>query len=252
MVDQVGRRLEDALLGTAVTGFQNRSVVVVPPGRLHAVPWALLPSLRFRAVSVAPSAAAWLRAVRSDPPRRRDVTLVVGPGLGTGGAEVPLLAERYPGATVLGNGTATAERVLASLDGAWLAHIASHGTFRADNPLFSALGLDDGPLTVHDLERLRRAPYRLILSSCDSGAAAPVGADELLGLVSTLEPMGAAGIAASVVQVNDAAVVSLMLALHDALRAGAMLPEALLTARTETADDPVRAATGLAFIALGV
>jgi CHAT domain-containing protein len=252
MVDQVGRRLEAALLGTAVAGSGGRPVVVVPPGRLHAVPWALLPSLRFRSVSVAPSAAAWLRAVRTDPPRRRDVTLVVGPGLGTGGAEVPLLAERYAGATVLGNGTATAERVLASLDGAWLAHIASHGTFRADNPLFSALGLDDGPLTVHDLERLHRAPYRLILSSCDSGAAAPVGADELLGLVSSLEPMGAAGIAASVVQVNDAAAVPLMLALHDALRAGATLPEALLTARTETDGDPVRAATGLAFIALGI
>jgi CHAT domain-containing protein len=114
------------------------------------------------------------------------------------------------------------------------------------------LGLDDGPLTVHDLERLRRAPYRLILSSCDSGAAAPVGADELLGLVSSLEPMGAAGIAASVVQVNDAAVVPLMLALHDALRAGATLPKALLTARTDVADDPVSAATALAFIALGV
>jgi hypothetical protein len=251
-LDQVGRGLEESLLGPAAAGFGERPVVVVPPGRLHAVPWALLPSLRSRAVSVAPSAAAWLRAVRTEPPRHRDVTLVVGPGLGTGGAEVPLLAERYPGATVLGDGTATAERVLASLDGAWLAHIASHGTFRADNPLFSALGLDDGPLTVHDLERLRRAPYRLILSSCDSGAAAPVGADELLGLVSSLEPMGAAGIAASVVQVNDAAVVPLMLALHDALRASATLPEALLSARTEAADDPVSAATALAFIALGV
>jgi CHAT domain-containing protein/tetratricopeptide (TPR) repeat protein len=252
VVDQVGRRLEDCLLGPAAAGFGDRPVVLVPPGRLHAVPWALLPSLRDRAVSVAPSAATWLRAVHTEPPRRRDVTLVVGPGLGTGGAEVPLLADRYPGATVLGDGTATAERVLTSLDGAWLAHIASHGTFRADNPLFSALGLDDGPLTVHDLERLRRAPYRLILSSCDSGAVAPVGADELLGLVSSLEPMGAAGIAASVVQVNDAAVVPLMLALHDALRTGATLPEALLTARTRTADDPVSAATGLAFIALGI
>ena len=252
MLDQVGRRLETSLLGPAAAELGDRPVVVVPPGRLHAVPWALLPSLRSRVVSVAPSAAAWLRAVRTTPPRRRNVTLVVGPGLGTGGAEVPLLAERHPGATVLGDGTATADRVLASLDGVWLAHIASHGTFRADNPLFSALGLDDGPLTVHDLERLRRAPYRLILSSCDSGAVAPVGADELLGLVSSLEPMGAAGIAASVVHVNDAAVVPLMLALHDALRAGATLPEALVTARAQSGDDPVSVATGLAFTAFGV
>jgi CHAT domain-containing protein len=212
----------------------------------------LLPSLRYRPVSVAPSAATWMRAAQSQSPQHRNVTLILGPGLGTGGAEVPPLAQRHPGATVLGNGTATADRVLAALDGAWLAHIAAHGTFRADNPLFSALQLDDGPLTVHDFERLRRAPYRLILSSCDSGAAAPVGADELLGLVSSLEPMGAAGIAASVVPVNDSAVVPLMLAIHDALLTGATLAQALMIARTKAGDDPVDVATGLSFIALGI
>ena len=37
------------------------------------------------------------------------------------------------------DGAATAENVLHGLDGAWLAHIAAHGTFRADSPLFSAL-----------------------------------------------------------------------------------------------------------------
>jgi hypothetical protein len=36
---------------------------------------------------------------------------------------------------------------------------------------------DVGPLTVHDFEQLRRAPYRLVLSSCDSGVLVPVGAD---------------------------------------------------------------------------
>ena len=124
----------------------------------------------------------------------------------------------YPGAVLLGKGSATAEHVLGALDGAWLAHIAAHGTFRADNPMFSSLRLDDGPLTVHDFERLAGAPYRLVLSSCDSGVAAPVGADELLGLVSSLVPLGAAGIVASVVPVNDEAAVPVMLALHDAVR----------------------------------
>jgi CHAT domain-containing protein len=35
------------------------------------------------------------------------------------------------------------------------AHVAAHGVFRADSPMFSSLRLADGPLTVHDLERLR-------------------------------------------------------------------------------------------------
>ena len=141
--------------------------------------------------------------------------------------------------------------MLGALDGAWLAHIAAHGTFRADNPLFSSIQLDDGPLTVHDFERLGRAPHRMILSSCDSGIAAPVGADELLGLVSSLVPLGAAGIVASVVPVNDPAAVPLMLALHAALRGGATLPEALLAARADAASDPQAAATAHSFLALG-
>ena len=66
--------------------------------------------------------------------------------------------------------------MLSALDGAWLAHIAAHGNFRADNPLFSSLMLDDGPLIVHDLERLNRAPYWLVLSCCDSGVTRPPGA----------------------------------------------------------------------------
>jgi CHAT domain/Tetratricopeptide repeat len=251
LLNQVGTQLERFLLGPGADDLGAGPVVVIPPGRLHAVPWSLLPSLRNRVLSVAPSASTWLRASRTRPPANDRVALIVGPGLDTGGAEVPQLARQYPGAMVLGHGTATARNALAALDGAWLAHVAAHGIFRADNPLFSALQLDDGPLTVHDLEQLQRAPYRLVLSSCDSGVAAPVGADELLGLVSSLIPLGAIGILASIVPVNDRAVVPLMVALHAALQNGATLPEALFEARSETSHDPVSLATGLSFIALG-
>jgi tetratricopeptide (TPR) repeat protein len=251
LLEAAGRRLERVFLGQAGRHLGSGPVVVVPPGRLHAVPWALLPSLRDRVLSVAPSARVWLRARGAVPPARRDVVLVRGPDLGTGGAEVPALAEEYDDMTVLGRGTATAQRVLDAIDGAWLAHIAAHGRFRAESPLFSSLRLDDGPLTVHDLERLRRAPYRLVLSSCDSGMSAPAGADELLGLTGSLVPLGTVGIIASVLPVNDAAVVPLMLALHQRLRRGASLAESLRDARHELATDPVLAATGWSFIALG-
>jgi len=210
-----------------------------------------MPALRDRPFSVAPSASAWLRARELRPPETGTVALVYGPDLQTGAAEVPQLARRYPGATVLGGGSATCERVLAALDGARLAHVAAHGTFRADSPLFSALRLDDGPLTVHDLERLHRAPYRLVLSTCESALAKPTGADELLGLATALVPLGAAGIIASVVPVNDPSAVALMLRLHDGLRAGHTPAEALLDARTALATDSVAAATGQSFIALG-
>jgi CHAT domain-containing protein len=246
-----GAQLESSLLGSAAAELGDGPVIVIPPGRLQAVPWTLMPSLHERAVTVAPSALTWARARRKRPPAHRRVALVVGPGLVTQGAEVAQLHSRYPESVMLGHGSATAEHVLGALDGAWLAHIAAHGTFRADNPMFSSLRLDDGPLTVHDFERLARAPYWLVLSSCDSGVAAPVGADELLGLVSSLVPLGAAGIVASVVPVNDEAAVPVMLALHDALQGGATMAEALLAARQAVSDDPLAHATAHSFLALG-
>jgi tetratricopeptide (TPR) repeat protein len=244
--------LEKALLGPAVEYIGDGPVLVVPTGRLHAVPWSLLPSLRDREVSVAPSATSWLRARATPPPRHNRVALVVGPGLATSGAEVEKVATFHEHAELLTGEHATADAVLAALDGAALAHVAAHGTFRSDNALFSSLRMADGPLTVHDLERLRRPPHRLVLSSCDSGLGEAAGADELLGLSSALIGLGSAGLLASVVIVNDAATVTLMVAVHERLREGATLAAALYQARASLGDDdPVLAATGQSFIALG-
>jgi tetratricopeptide (TPR) repeat protein len=246
-----GLRLQEVLLGDAAADIDDAPVVVVPPARLNAVPWAMLPALGTVPVTVAPSAAIWLRAERIRTPRRRRIALVIGPGLHGSTAEVMKIAEGYPDAIVLGNGRATAEAALRALDGAWTAHVAAHGVFTADNPLFSAISLDDGPLTVYDLGRLRRAPRRLVLSSCDSAVAAHVGADELLGVVTALVPLGTASLLASVVPVNDVATAPLMIDFHDRLRGGSSFGEALLEVRSVVDDDPVTVATALSFVALG-
>ena len=246
-----GRRLEELLLGPAAGRLRDGPVVVVPPGWLHWMPWALLPALRPLAVSVAPSARAWLRALAVPEPERDDVVLVSGPGLATGPDEVAAIAKLYEQPTLLDRTQATAGRVLDALDGARLAHIAAHGTFRADSPLFSALHMFDGPVTVHDFERLQTAPFRLVLSSCDSARLAPSGADELLGLAAALLPLGTAALAASVVPVNDEATAGLMQSLHRGLRSGLSMAQALRTMRAEAAGDPLANATACSFTAIG-
>ncbi|MFJ9537364.1 CHAT domain-containing protein [Streptomyces sp. NPDC101225] len=251
VVEAMGRRLEELLLGPAAAQLGSGPVVVVPPGRLHSVPWALLPSLRERVLSVSPSASSWLRARETEPPPGGRQVLVRGPGLATGGAEVSELADRYGAPLLLEEDSARATRVLEALDGAALAHIAAHGTFRADSPLFSSLRMADGPLIVHDFERLDRSPYRIILSCCDTARLAAVGADELLGLVTALLPLGTAGVVASSAPVNDAAVVPLMLALHKGLETGLSLAEALRDARAALPGDALHQATGWAFTAFG-
>jgi tetratricopeptide (TPR) repeat protein len=246
-----GPKLQQALLGPAARRLGDGPVVVVPPASLHAIPWTLLPALHDRVISVAPSAGAWMRARAAPAPQRHHVTLARGPGLASDGAEVPAVAPLYDDVAVLTGDEATAEKVLYALDGAWLAHIAAHGIFRADSPLFSSLRMHDGPLTVYDFEQLHRAPYRLVLSSCDSGAQAPTGADELLGLVSSLLPLGTAGIIAAIVPLNDQAVVPLMVDLHRRLRAGQTLAEAIHGVRRELPDDPVQQATAASLVTLG-
>jgi tetratricopeptide (TPR) repeat protein len=251
MLNAAGSDLQNAILGAAARRLGDGPVVVVPPGKLHTIPWALLPALNGLAFSVAPSAGAWMRAHAASPPGSRQVTLARGPGLVTGGAEVPLVAELYDEVTVLSGGEATAGRVLSALDGAWLAHIAAHGSFRADSPLFSSLRMHDGPLTVYDFEQLRQAPYRMVLSSCDSGVLAPAGADELLGLVSSLLPLGTAGIIAGVVPLNDHAVVPLMVTLHRYLRAGQSLAQSMCSVRHDTDGDLLGRVAAMSLLALG-
>ncbi|MEV1177943.1 CHAT domain-containing protein, partial [Nonomuraea sp. NPDC049784] len=244
----LGARLEQALLGPIAGGplgdawpLRGEPLVVVPPSTLHTTPWALLPSLRRRPFTVAPSAGAWLRARAARRPDGGRIALVRGPGVPHADAEIREIARLHGDIAVLAGGEATAPAVLDAIDGSPLAHLAAHGTFRADSPLFSSLHLDDGPLTGYDLERLRRAPHHLVLSSCDSGQMAPVGADELLGLATALLRLGTAGIVASVVPVNDETAVPVMVGLHDGLRRGLGLAEALCQAR---GDD-------VSFIAIG-
>lgn len=249
-VDVAGRRLQDALLGRALDGVGDARFVVSPTTALQGVPWGVLPDLADRPFTTAPSARLWLRA-RSAAPHGDRRVMVVGPGLGSGGAEVPVIAADDPSAEVLDGDDATAAATLAALDGASLAHVAAHGRFREDSPLFSSLALADGPLLVHDLQQLRHPPHRVVLSACESGVLAPVGDQELLGLSAALLSMGTAGVVSALAEVDDAATVEVMVALHTALRKGVGLGEALHAARSAAGTDPVLTATAASFTAMG-
>ncbi|WP_299924200.1 CHAT domain-containing protein [uncultured Nocardioides sp.] len=249
-LDVAGARLERALLGSALDGVGDQRVVVCAPAALQGVPWGLLPALARRPVTGTPSARLWLRARTSKPADDRRVMLV-GPGLGSGGAEVPAVAADDPQAQVLDGDEATVAAALVALDGAALAHVAAHGHFREDSPLFSSLTMADGPLLVHDLQGLERPPHRVVLSACESGVMQPVGDQELLGLAAALLSMGTAGVVSSLAEVDDAATVEVMVALHARLRQGGGLGDAMLAAREAAGGDPVLAATAASFTVLG-
>ena len=176
-------------------------------------------------MSVTPAAAFWYRATvrpQLTAPTDRRVVLVAGPGLAGAESEVAELQSSYPGSRCLIAADARAEAVATALDGADLAHVAAHGRFRADNPLFSSLEMADGPLTVYDLEALSQAPANLVLSACDSAVSEVCPGDDLMGLAAALLALGSRSLIASVLPVDDALTRPLMIALHQELRTGAL------------------------------
>lgn len=225
--------LDSLLLQPVLDVVGDRELVLVPTGQLHALPWPTLPSLRGRPVSVAPSATTWLAAMRNANARRSDgrIVLVAGPDLDHANLEVRAVAKLYASPQVLSGSAATADGVQHAMDAAELVHIAAHGRFRADNPQFSAIDLADGPLTVYDLERVRRGPRRLVLSACDSGLSAVHAGDELMGLAGAVFSLGTSTLIASVVPVADDATKALMVELHRQLCAGSSASHALASAQ---------------------
>jgi CHAT domain-containing protein len=223
--------LEDILLGPLLPAIGDLPLLIVPTGGLHAVPWAALPSLRGRPLVVAPSLTTWTRIAARRHSRQGHAVFVAGPRLRHAGAEVRELGALLPGSTVLDGREATAAATLAALDGAALAHLACHGHFRADSPLFSSLELADGRLNVYELQQLKRAPEIVVLSACDVALSSVHPGDELLGLSAALLGMGTRTVVASVVPVPDAAARRMMLAFHRELAAGAGPATALARAQ---------------------
>jgi CHAT domain-containing protein len=147
---------------------------------------------------------------------------------------------------------ATAATVSTEMDGAELVHFATHGTVRADNPLFSSLVMADGPFTIYDMERLRHAPRRVVLAACDTGRSHVLAGDETLGFAAALLSGGTATLVAPVVPVPDAETVPFMRAYHGQLRSGRSYAEALARAQSELrSDDLVGYAGAAGFLCLG-
>jgi tetratricopeptide (TPR) repeat protein len=223
-------------------------LVVVPPSRLHALPWS---ALHDAPIELAPSATLWWHSTRR-PAEATGVALVAGPGLPGADAEVQMLHQLYPNATVLTPPASTTTTTADTLGCVELAHLACHGSLRADNPTFSALQLADGPLTVHELDLRGIAPHRVVLASCEAAADAAYVGEEMLGFVSALLTRGTAGLIASPIQVSDLETIPLMAELHRQMIKGARMAEALHTARqTVDQSDSAGLATWSAFTAYG-
>lgn len=227
--------LDELLIRPLAEAIGDRELVIVPTGSLYALPWAALPSLRGRPLSISPSATAWMTAAGRSRPR--PVLLVGGPGVPGAVGEVGSLRSVYPGAVLIDGERATSRAVLDALDGAGLAHLVAHGAHEPANALFSRVELVDGPLFAHETARLSRPPEQVVLAACELAMSHIRPGEEALGFAGALLASGVRVVVGAISRVGDRAAADAMSDLHRRLSSGTSPALALAEA---TAVDPLR------------
>jgi len=221
------QHLYDLVLRPLDSLIGDRRLIVVPQRALHYLPFHALHDgtayvIERREVSYAPSAAILERTLRT-PARSIERALLLGvsderaPRVRD---EVIALGALFPDGTTLLDGAATRDALRERVGKADLLHLACHGQFRPDNPLFSALRLADGWLTVRDVYELDLQAELVTLSACETGMSHVAPGDELLGIARGFLSPGTPSLVVSLWTVDDAATLALMTTFYEQLRAG--------------------------------
>lgn len=195
-------------------------LVIVPHGVLHYLPFHALvdgsgvPLVERVEVASAPSAAVLASCYQRAPlPDRLGARLLMGvsdPAIPNVGIEIDALARIFGRSLVLSGEAATEHAFRRHAPEADVVHLASHAVFRQDNPLFSAIRLADGWLSLHDLYGMRLRAGLVTLSACETGVGDVLAGDELVGLARGFFQAGAATVVVSLWAVNDASTARLM------------------------------------------
>jgi CHAT domain-containing protein len=196
---------------------QCKHLVFVPHGPLHFLPFhALRHSGKYLcddfSVSYAPSATifALCQQKQSNANSRPVVFGIADQNAPQIDAEVKAVAEMLPGSELFAGEHATAAALRERGPSIGLLHIATHGIYRQDNPMFSGIRLGDGYLYLYDLYQMR-IPARLVtLSGCATGMNVVAEGDELLGLQRGLFCAGASTLLLSLWDVHDETTAELM------------------------------------------
>lgn len=239
-------QLYDLLLRPLEAAIGERRLVIVPHRGLHYLPFhALFDGARYvverREVCTVPSAGV-LRHCLGLPQRPHHNALLLGlPDsraphvLDEVMALRPLFAEHV---ALLGE-AASADGLRRHAPAADLIHLACHGTFRPDNPLFSALHLADGRFTARDAYTLALRCNLVVLSACETGVSSVAPGDEPIGLARGFFAAGAPTLLVSLWTVDDRSTATLMTIFYERLQRGEAPAAALRAAQVRLlADHP--------------
>lgn len=234
------QNLYTELVGPLRARLGGRHLVIVPHGALHYLPFqALFDGERYLidsfSISYAPSAAIF-SLCQQRPAPASGAPLVMG----VPDAKAPLIqdevevvAKMLPGSELFVGEEATQEILRKKGGNSRAIHIATHGNFRQDNPMFSGIRLGDGYLSLHDLYQLKLESDLLVLSGCATGLNVVTSGDELLGLIRGLLYAGARSLLLTLWNVHDRTTAEFMTAFYRQWQQGKPKPSAVQAAMIE-------------------
>jgi CHAT domain-containing protein len=197
--------------------LNTKHLIFVPHGALHFLPFHALRSggeylCDAYTISYAPSATVFTLC-QEKTGNEMPNSLVMGipderaPQILN---EVQSVATLLPHPEVFLGEQATSEILRKRGSESSLLHIATHGTYRQDNPMFSGIRLGDGYLNLYDLYQIRLPAKLVTLSGCATGMNFVSAGDELLGLQRGLFCAGATSLLLSLWDVHDESTSALM------------------------------------------
>lgn len=221
------KELYDELIAPIAPQLRANHLVFVPHGLLHYIPFhALFDGAQHlidrHTVSYSPSASIYALC------QTRNAN-ASGPSLvfGIPDPQAPAILEEVEALTgVLDQaelfvGQNASEHILRSKGPtSRVIHIATHGRFRQDNPMFSTIRLGDSFLTLFDLYQLKLPVELITLSGCSTGLNVVAAGDELIGLARGLLHAGAQSLILSLWDVHDKSTAEFMNAFYRLLQQG--------------------------------
>ena len=204
--------------------LKGRHLVIVPHELLHYVPFhALFDGRRYLVdsytVSYAPSASIYVECRRKANVASGGSLLLGVPDKNTPSIQEELqsVAEVLPRPKVFLGSQASRQALEENGPRSRWIHIATHGFFRQDNPMFSGIRLGDTFLTLYDLYRLKLPAEQVTLSGCSTGMNVIAAGDELMGLMRGLLAAGARSLLLTLWDVNDTSTAEFMRAFYSRL-----------------------------------
>lgn len=190
--------------------LQASHLIVVPHDFLHYLPFhALRDGERYLidefSISYAPSASVYyLCCTKRAQSQNRSVIFGIPDQLAPQILpEVQAVASELPNSQLFLGEEANEKRLRSLGSTSRFVHIATHGLFRRDNPMFSAIRLGDSMFSLFDFYQLNLSSELVTLSGCSTGSSVVVGGDELLGLVRGVLYSGAQAVLVTLWDVND-------------------------------------------------